>query len=209
MKQWWFIIVLAVVLIGLAVYDIVRPFSSGTASPQASSTPSEIISGIQNVTYTNSQLGFTVQYPATAIPSASDISAFLALTQTPVTSFVLPDSMYEGTNLAEAGVYVGATTSPAIVSACTQPSANLNEKSLGTVTINSTDFAVFTSADAGAGNFYESRSYRRVNNGTCLEFNELLHSGNIANYTPGQVVEFDHAKFSGILDAIVRTYQNL
>jgi len=202
MKQWWLVIVLAVILIAFGVYDVVKPFSS---------TPvvADIIAGTPNATYTNSQLGFSLQYPSTATSSAFDFTGYLPLTQTPVTSFVLPADMSAGTNLGQAGVYIGATTSPSIVTTCATAQQNSGEIATTSATIGGTVFSVFTSNDAGAGNFYETKSYRAVVNGSCLEINETLHSGNIGNYTPGTVTEFDHAKFSGILDAIVQTYQSL
>jgi hypothetical protein len=206
MKKWWVVIVVAVVLVGLIAWSISKP--STQTGPTASSTP-EIISGVPNATYTNTNLSFSIQYPSTAVPSQDDVSGFLQLTQTPITSFVLPANMSAGTNLAEAGVYIGATTTPAIVSICTIAQQNLGEVAAGSATINGATFSVFTSTDAGAGNLYEGKIYRALQNGACLEIVELLHSGNIDNYTPGTVEAFDHAKFSGILEAIVQTYQSI
>ncbi len=115
--------------------------------------------------------------------------------------------MSAGTNLAEAGVYIGATTTPSTVAVCTDLAPNSGETSLGTITIGGANFAAFTSTDQGAGNIYQGKTYRRVQNGACLEIVELLHYGNINNYTAGQVVQFDQAKFQGILDSIVQSYR--
>ncbi len=207
MKQWWIVIVLAAVLIALAVWGVSRQ-SSSVPSPQASSTP-EIISGVPSVQYTNKQFGFSMWYPQTASPSEVNFEGYVPLTQTSVISFVLPRAMFDGTNLTEAGVYIGATTSPAIVSSCTKASRNADEKAAGRTKINGADFSIFTSTGVGAGNIYETKSYRRLLNGACLEIAELLHSGNIGNYTPGAVKEFDHTKFSGILEAIIHTYRSI
>ena len=77
---------------------------------------------------------------------------------------------------------------------------------MGTTTINGATWNVFTSADAGAGNFYESKTFRTVHGDTCFEMVELLHSGNIGNYPAGTVVEFDKAKFQGMLETIAHTF---
>jgi hypothetical protein len=209
MKAWTFVIVLAILLIAFAIYDVVKPFSSGVATSTTPTVTPGIIAGVTSVQYQNSQLEFSIWYPETAASSQVNFDGFLPVTQTPVVSFVLPSSMFQGTNLGEAGVYIGATTTPAIVSACTQVLPDSGESATTTETINGSAFTVFTASDAGAGNFYESKIYRTVQNGACLEIVELLHSGNIGNYTPGTVVEFDHAKFSRILDAIVHTYESI
>lgn len=205
MKQWWLVIFLAAVLIGLAAYDVVKPFSSDLSPAPAQ----EIITGVSNTTYSNSALSFAMFYPSTATSSAVDYAGYLPVTQTPLTSFVLPNNLFKGTNLGEAGVYLGATTSPEIVASCTKPSEEFGEKSQGTTNINGADFAIFTASDAGAGNFYETRSYRTTVKDTCLEIVEMLHSANIGNFPPDTVTAFDHDKFSGILEAIVGTFSPL
>lgn len=206
MKQTWiWVLIIVLIIIGAFVWwNGVQPATTTTGT---STTTAQIISGTDNATYTNSALGFSMQYPSTAAPSATDVSGYLQITQNPVTSFVLPASMSAGTNLGEAGVYVGATTSPATVASCT--TAQNDETALPSETIGGQQFSVFSAAEPGAGNLYETKAYRAIKNGTCIEINELLHSSNIGNYDPGTVTAFDHAKFSGILDAIVHTYQTL
>ena len=209
MKQssWLVLIIIVLVLAGGYVWW------HGTQSPMTGTTPvttatsTQIVAGVDNATYTNSALGFTIQYPSTAAASETDFNGYVQTTQTPVTSFVLPASMSAGTNLGTAGVYVGATSSASIVASCTSASTSTGETAQGTQTIGTQQFAVFSSSDAGAGNFYETKSYRTVANGSCLEINETLHSGNIDNYPVGAVTEFNHDEFSGILEAIVHTYQ--
>lgn len=115
--------------------------------------------------------------------------------------------MFQGTNLGEAGVYIGATTTPKAMQQCTQPQKDLDEKAATSTTIGGQQFAVFTSTGVGAGNIYDEKVYRTIQNGQCLEIAELLHSGNIGNYPPGSVKQFDRAQFSGILESIVQTYQ--
>lgn len=208
MKQssWLVLIIIVLVVIGGFVWWHSTQ-TAATGTPVTSTTTAPV--SADTSTYTNSALGFTIQYPSMAAASQTDFNGFLQVTQTPVTSFVLPASLSQGTNLSSAGVYVGATSSPKIVAACTSTASTTGEIAQGTQTINAQQFAVFTASDAGAGNFYESKSYRTIKNGSCVEIVELIHSTNIANYPAGTVTAFNHDQFSGVLDAMVHTYQNI
>lgn len=164
-----------------------------------------IIVGVANATYDNPDYGFSITYPETAKASQVEFRGYLPLTQTSLASFVLPGSMSKGTNLGEAGVYVGATSTPSIVASCVEPDVTQGESVGMETTIAGKEFRVFVSNDAGAGNFYERTSYRTLYKGFCLEFVTLLHSGNIGNYPPDTVQQFDKPYFQGILDSIVYT----
>jgi hypothetical protein len=114
--------------------------------------------------------------------------------------------MFQGTNLIEAGLYVGATSTPSIVADCTSLIPNSGEvQATSTLNINGATFTEFDSGGAAAGNFYQQKIFREATKGSCLEFAELLHSGDIANYPSGTVTAFDEAEFSGILDAMLHT----
>lgn len=204
----WLIIIAVVVVGGWFIYSQMNttPPPSDNGGVGSSST---IIPNVSDTTYVNSKLHFSIMHPVTAVDSGVDFTGYLPLTQTPLASFVLPNSMYTGTNLAEAGVYVGATTTPDAITACSAGGALPGETAVGTETINGADFYVFTASDAGAGNFYDSKIYRRLENGWCVEAVELLHSGNIGNYPEGTVTEFDKSYFQSILDRIVHTYESI
>ena len=201
-KKLTWLVVIIIVLLG--AWWLLSPHAAAPQGGVATTTTSTIIPGVADETYTNSHLSFSIKYPATATSSAFDFSGYLQRTGTPVVSFVLPKE--QGTNLSEAGVYIGATTTPSAMQSCENEVQQNGEVAVGTTTINGQDFATFTSSDAGAGNFYESTSLRTYQNGSCFEIVELIHSTNIGNYTPGTVVAFDHAKYQGFLEAIVATY---
>lgn len=208
----WLWLFVAIVVVGFGVWYAAGQQPAGapptnTATTTTATTSVDIIPGVPNQTYANTQLGFSLEYPAIASSSQVQFDGYLPLTQTSVVSFMLPRSMFEGTNLAEAGVYIGATTTPGVVRSCTRTSRDRGETATSTATIDGQTFAVFTSRGAGAGNYYDEKVYRTIQNGACLEIAELLHSGNIGNYTPGSVREFDRARFLGILEGIVHTYQ--
>ncbi len=204
--KWIFASFVVIILIGAGLYFSATSNNPGTA--QTATTP-EIIPGVENKTYTSTDpnLAFTIEYPATASSSEVDYTGYLPLTQHSIASFTLPRSMFEGTNLGEAGVYIGANSSASVVKNCTLAQTNSGEKAQGIATINGTTFNVFASTGVGAGNIYDETIYRTVARDACIEIVELLHSGNIGNYPPGSVTQFDRAKFKGYLDGMLNTLQ--
>ncbi len=215
MKNILLIIAIALVILAAFLYYDGRMSSTAVVTPpqQATSTTSEIpptiISGTPSALYQDSTYGFSIAYPATAsieTPDSYSFGGYLPLTQTPVVGLALPQSLFTGTNLGEAGVYIGATTTPAIVAVCSQAdSMAANERAVASTTISGTPFSVFSSTDVGAGNIYDETIYRGVENGACFEIVELLHSGNIENYPKGKVTQFDRSTFESYLDAMVNS----
>jgi hypothetical protein len=179
--------------------------SSTPSSSTTVTTTKAIIPGVPSVRYEDRKLGFSLYRPQNSIVEAQGFEAFLPLTQVPVVAIVLSKELFSGTNLIEAGVYIGASSAPAVISRWNQPSGGSGETAAGTIDVNGTSFAVFTSTGAAAGNIYEERVYRTLRGGTCFEIVELLHSGNIGNYGSG-VVEFNKARFQGYLEAVVQTF---
>jgi len=177
-----------------------------TAAPTTTTLP-QIIPGVTTLKYVSSTYGFSIRRPKTASVVTSGFDGFLPLTKKAVVGIVLPKSLFHGTNLQEAAVYIGASKLPAVLAAWNMPVAAIGETGAGTTAINGVSFAIFTSSDAGAGNYYEQRTYRVVHKGTCFEITEFLHSNSIGNYTPGTVQEFDKVKFQGYLEAIVDTFR--
>ena len=197
------IVIIAALLAAFAVY------SNNNRPPvqtQATSTPTTTESTAGNpVAYQNDALHFTMMYPERA-EKRNTFDGFLPLTRTSVVGFSLPKDLFQGTNLSEAGVFVGATSTPNIVDNCLQPAAASNEATSSVTTFNGTIWNVYRSTGAAAGNIYDETAYRTVHGKYCFEVVELLHSGTIANYPAGSVTQFDMAKFSDILESIVQTF---
>ena len=206
----WVIVAIVLIAGAFFIYDsqgaAPMPPASSTATSTTAALP-VIIPGTPSVIYEDPQSGFSMYYPSTALLETAGFEGYLPLTQSPVIAFTLNTDMFQGTNLGEAGVYVGATSSPAIVADCMNPSSDAGEtQATSSQTINGTAFSVFDSTGAAAGNIYQEKAFRTVENGSCFEIVELLHSSQIGNYPPGKVVAFDQAKFSSILDAMVATF---
>ncbi len=157
-------------------------------------------------TYTDVAHGFSISYPKDATIEKENFEGFLARTKTGAIGIRLPENLFTGTNLGEAGVFIGVNKDADAVSNCTKI-VDSEEQVAGTAKLDTTSFTVFNAVGVGAGNTYESKIYRAVHAGACYEIVELLHSGNIYNYTPGTVKEFDKAKFLDVLEGITKTFQ--
>ena len=179
-----------------------------TTSTQAttSTTLAEIIPGVASTLYVNKEFGFSLARPESTSVVTTGFEGFLPLTQTPLVAFTLPKELFTGTNLGEAGVYIGTSSSAAITAKWNVPVADSGEKAAGTADINGITFAVFTSEEAAAGNIYQEKVYRTLHAGTCFEIVELLHSGELGNYPPN-IIQFDKVKFDGYLEGIVHTFR--
>lgn len=207
----WGIVIVAVIIIAYFAYDSQRNAAVQLpAAPSASSSSpelSQIIPGVPSVMYKDPLYSFSLYYPATSALKGSGFEGYLPLTGSPVVAVTLNPSLFEGTNLQEAGLYVGATTSPSIVSGCLQPSSAAAEEAAGTSTVTASGSALseFDSNDAGAGNIYSRKSFRIVSDGACIEFVEVLHSLQLGNFPKDTVSAFDSARFSSILDSMLQT----
>ncbi len=154
--------------------------------------------------YHNSAVGFSLLHPKDAMLNKQEFEGYLSATTHPVVGVWLPESFFEGTNLFEAGVFVGADSATSSLSRCYREKEG--EAGGGSRDINGASFKAYSSNGAGAGNFYESKIYRSLRGNTCVEIVELLHSTNIGNYDSGTVKEFDREKFSKMLETIAQTF---
>jgi len=121
----------------------------------------------------------------------------------------VPKSFLPQTNFSEAKFTVGTSVDPAAIKDCFKSAGG----SIGTTTevaINNQKFTRITLADAGAGNFYETTSYRTIYNNQCYAIEYTIHSTNIDNYSPDQgIKEFDKKKIEPLLENIVSSFKFL
>jgi len=102
----------------------------------------------------------------------------------------IPKSFMPGTNFSEAKFTIGTSSYPDAVKNCLGAQKNLS--------------------DAGAGNLYETTTYRYLKNNQCYSVEYTIHSTNIGNYPPESgIKEFDKAKVQNILKAIVESFKFL
>lgn len=174
---------------------------------QIQNQPPEIISGVKSLLYDNKEFGFQLYYPEGSKVEQQSLGGYLSVTKNSIVAVFLDQSLFAGTNLGEAVVVVGLGPDAEALGKCNQANTDNNEQDLGLAVVNGVQFHKFSTTGVGAGNLYESTIYRTVQYGSCYEIAEVLHSGNIYNYDPGTVTEFDQAKFSGILEKIAQTFE--
>ena len=181
-------------------------------------TYSNCVSGNQTTnqdinTYTNSSKTFSFSYPNKFILSGGDIgysqdwaigSSNLGILLTVVK---IPQSFLPKTNFGDAKFTVGTSADPDAIKNCLTP----NDGNTGTtseVLINSRKFTKTEFTDVGAGNYYDTTSYRTLYNDQCYSIEYTIHSTNIFNYSPDQgIKEFNKTDITLILENIARSFK--
>jgi hypothetical protein len=157
----------------------------------------------QTFSYADPEGRFSLSYPDSFAPVHFSGAE---LTKIPP-EFSLQDidtQQFISTNLNEVYFLLGVSDDPQTVANCTQPlSFGGPENVLGETTVNNIPFTKSEATGAGAGNIYEQVYYRTVYDGSCYEVSYLVHYGNIGNYTPGTVSEFDRTALYQQLDEIL------
>jgi hypothetical protein len=123
----------------------------------------------------------------------------------------IPKAFESQTNFGDAKLTVGASkNASAVVNCLVSDPSGIPANATSTEVINGIAFTVFHSNDAGAGNFYETTSYRTVRAGQCWAIEYTIHSSQIGNYPPEYGLQpFDKAKLTDVLDRIVSTFKFL
>jgi hypothetical protein len=126
-------------------------------------------------------------------------------------TLTIPASFEPQTNLIGATLTVGDSQNNAAIANCLKPDASgVPGAATSTATINGVTFNVFTSSDAGAGNYYETTSYRALHAGACVAIEYTIHSAQIANYPAAYGLKpLDENKITDVLSRIVGTFNFL
>jgi hypothetical protein len=196
-------------------------------APAGGSTVSQNSSGTQqNDYYTNvaewqtdarPDGGFSIAYPI-------DFTGDDNYSITPVTDWrvgsnnapgikmltvTIPKTFEPQTNFSDATLTVGKSNNNVAVTACLTPDQGATPGSgTASTTINGIDFSIFKSASAGAGNFYETTSYRTMHAGSCYSVEYTIHSSQIANYPASYNLQpFDVNTVTAVLDRMVGTFK--
>jgi membrane-bound inhibitor of C-type lysozyme len=163
-------------------------------------------------TYTFKDGGHTLsfEYPKDVIVSGGGIGYSTAWQNQAVTSGLvlataeLPRTFQPNTNFGEAKFSIGTSADTGAVSSC-YSNHGLGGTSVKTV-INGVNYTKLMFTDVGAGNIYDTTSYRTVRNSQCYTIEYTIHSSNIANYDPSQgITQFDTAAVKAKLESIVQS----
>jgi hypothetical protein len=215
------VIILVIILILIAGYAGYAYFDtdSGAATstpPVASSTPETPVSVDSSwVTEQSAASGFSIAHPPFVQVVAPDPSVpaqawrldaqsggALALTLS------VPQSFQPQTNFGDAKLTVGYSTSTQAVKDCYQPLATGGPAQATTTTaIGGIPFTVTSGSDAGAGNRYDSVSYRTVHDGACYAIDYTIHYSVLENYPADSgITQFDENQVQTLLQNMVGTF---
>jgi membrane-bound inhibitor of C-type lysozyme len=119
----------------------------------------------------------------------------------------IPQSYAVGTNFNDAKVTIGTSADPSAMATCLTYNPTGGPKtSPATSTTNGTTYKVFQSSDAGAGNYYDTTSYRTQRNNQCYAIEYTIHYVNFSNFPKGTVTQFNEAALKTRLDAIAQSF---
>jgi hypothetical protein len=193
--------------------------SAVVSAPSAKgSTAAEYYSNVSEwQSYHDVQGGFAIAYPID-FPNEENYSPALS-TDWRVTgnltpgklgfTLSIPASFEPQTNFADAKLTVGWSNDAGAVAQCmmSDPSGP-NQIATSSVTINNANFTIFHSTGAGAGNFYETTSYRTLHTGRCYALEYTIHSSQIDNYPASYNLHpVDEKILTDVLDRIVGTFK--
>jgi membrane-bound inhibitor of C-type lysozyme len=186
----------------------------------ASSTYKDCIAGtvqpgIDATVFTDQNKTFSFSFPSTSTLSVTgDGGGYTTswMVNATTSGMILaqvkvPQSYQSGTNFADAVFTVGTSADPSALSTCLtyNPSGSI-KKNAATSTINGVTYTVMHSSDAGAGNYYDTTSYRIAHNSQCYAIEYTIHYANFKNFPKGTVKEFDEAALTAVLDRIAQSF---
>jgi hypothetical protein len=156
-----------------------------------------------NKEYSNPQFGISFDYPPNDILNPNITYQFV--TDNSLVRIDLPRNDFMDTNLGEAVFVVGASSTSKVTGGCLEMFPTEMKEDNNEI-INGINYKVFEGVGVGAGNIYETKSYRTLYNNVCYEAVLLLHYGNILNYSTGTVRWFDGNKALSDLTEILQTF---
>ncbi len=118
----------------------------------------------------------------------------------------IPKSYVPGTNFGDAKFTVGTSADPSAVATCLSYPAGGPVSSSTPVTINGVAYQKVSYGDAGAGNRYDTESYRTIRDNQCWAIEYTIHYSVFENYPPGAVTRFDEAPLTATLDQVAQSF---
>ncbi len=215
MKNSTIVLIILILVVGVGLYYVSVRGGTGTGSTISTTTTSTTTPGGDTtgwLTYQGAKV--SLMYPS--VFTVNDVSASnpidwrIDANNNPGTldfSATLPQSFEPQTNFGDAKLTVGESANATAVGDCLTPDQSGGAgPSMTTKVINGTTFTVFTFSDAGAGNLYDSTSYRAVQSGTCFAIEYTIHYSQIANYPPDAgISQFDEAKVKALMEQVAGT----
>jgi hypothetical protein len=126
-------------------------------------------------------------------------------------TLTVPRAFEPQTNFSDATLTVGGSKNSSAIAQCMTPDQGAGPGTTTSIAmIDGVSFTVFKSSSAGAGNFYETTSYRTLHAGECYAIEYTVHSGQIANYPASYGLQpFNESKIDSLMQTIVGTFKFL
>lgn len=164
-------------------------------------------------TYTDSARTFSFTFPSGLQPAGTDpgyLIGWSTLATSPGTILarvMIPRTYMPYTNFADARFTIGMSVDSASVAECVQPRLGTIADGSGRLALPT--FTKITFASAGAGNIYETTSYRALHDNACYSIEYTIHYTQLDNYPAGTVTAFDKQKLVTMLDEMAKSFKFL
>ncbi len=189
-------------------------YADCVANASAPSTTSTTAQGMNS--FTDQGKTFTFNYPSTVTISGGEAGYTTDWMVNATTSGMLlakgtlPKSFESGTNFDDATFTVGTSADPSAVAECLTWNIGNNGSQKQNVTINGVTYAKFVASDAGAGNLYQTTSYRTVRNNQCYAIEYTIHSSQLGNYPASMGIKaFDQNKVTAVFERMMQSFKFL
>ncbi len=123
----------------------------------------------------------------------------------------VPKAFEPQTNFADATLTIGASENNNAIAQCLAADQSGGPAvATSSIVINNIPLTIFHSTGAGAGNYYETTSYRALHAGRCYAIEYTVHSNQIANYPASyNLHSFDEPKIDALMQNIIGTFNFL
>jgi hypothetical protein len=218
----WIIVVLAFLVIAFYVGTRFAPMPTLQPSVIATTTaPTVVQAGAEYYsnpaewqTYSDTSAGYSIAFPidfTVTEPTSVKASTSWRMNNIDQTSgvqtftLVVPAAFEPQTNFANAMLTVGSSQSTKALSDCLI--AQNGEATSSTQVINGSTFTIFTSSNPGAGQLYDTTSYRTTHASTCYAIEYTIHSSQLGNFPASyDLQQFDENQVDAVLNTIVGTF---
>lgn len=155
--------------------------------------------------FTDEARTFSFIYPSIGVLTSNPTEPTGSLLAT----VVIPGTIQRKTNFRDARFTVGASRDTMAVKTCLTDA--LGGTSKGTkVMIGGSEFTKLSLSDAGAGNLYDTTSYRTIHDGQCYTIEYTIHTTQLANYpAEAGITAYDKATIVALMEDIVQSFKFL
>lgn len=117
-----------------------------------------------------------------------------------------PENYQPKTNFGDAKFHVGTSSDPKAIKNCFIDNSGIGVIKAST-TVNGIKYTKFISTDAGAGNRYQTTSYRTMQDGQCFALEYTVHYAALENFDPSSGIKgFDQTKVQTDFDSIIQSF---